>query len=110
MIPESLAIVVFDNQLSHLVGGHKSHKGANLPRDLLDDLPEQLRSYQAILRHKKTGNIVYVLPGKSGDRNGRAVVQINFRRKGQVFNSVRSLGVVNVRDLGAGYEVLEGNL
>jgi len=112
VVADSLAIVVFDNQINHLIGIHKAAKAANLPRELLDDLPNQLRNYQAILRHKATGNIVYVLPDSVGGKQGRAVVHINFKKKGEVFNSVRSLGVVQAAQLKSkkDYEVLLGEI
>ena len=106
--PQSTALVVSDKQLSHLVGNHKD-KSKRFPPDWLNDLPTKLLGYQAILEHK--GNIVIVLPDKVGDRNGRAVVTIDYKQKGQVFNSVRSLGIVQLSSLKRSeYTLLEGEL
>ncbi len=114
IIPNNAAIVIYDNQLNHLRGDHKKVDKTGQPKAFpeawLQDLPERLKDYQAVLRHKKTGNIVFVLKEVVGSKQGRAVVAVNFKHKKSIINSIRSLGVVDVRDLGKDYEVLEGAL
>lgn len=106
--PQSTALVISDKQLDHLYGNHKD-KSKRFPPDWLNDLPAKLLNYQAILEYK--GNIVIVLPDKTGDRNGRAVITIDYKQKGEVFNSVRSLGVVQLSSLKRKeYTLLEGEL
>lgn len=108
--PANTAIVVFDNQIDHLQGEHKPESKRILP-EWLEQLPTQLQNYQALLRNRQTGNVLFVLDATEEGRNGRAVVAIDFKRKGEQFNSVRSLGVVNLNDLNKkDYEILEGEL
>jgi len=106
--PQSTALVISDKQLDHLAGSHKN-ESKRFPSDWLNELPSRLLNYKAILEHK--GNIVVVLPDQVNDRNGRAVVTIDYKQKGQVFNSVRSLGVVQLSNLRRNeYTLLEGEL
>lgn len=106
--PIGAAIVVFDKQLDHLSGGHKSEK-KRVPSEWILNLPVNLRGYSAILLHKN--DLVFVFDQSAAEKNYKAIVQVNFKRKGQAFNSVRSLGVVNKNDLNKrGYELLLGDL
>ncbi|MDX2350644.1 MAG: phage minor head protein [Porticoccus sp.] len=106
--PIGASIVVFDRQTNHLVGGHKSPL-KRIPPKWLSNLPEELSDYKAILLHKN--DLVFVLKETASGKNGRAVIQVNLRRKGQAFNSVRSLSVLDKSSLkGKDYELLEGKL
>lgn len=106
--PIGAAIIVFDRQTTHLLGTHKaSHK--RIPPDWLNNLPEELLDYQAILLHKD--DLIFVLKETADGRNARAVIHVNFKKKGGAFNSVRSLGVSGLTAFRrADYELLEGKL
>ncbi|MBL4783025.1 MAG: hypothetical protein JKX92_12360 [Porticoccaceae bacterium] len=106
--PIGASIVVFDRQISHLVGEHKP-PSKRIPPQWLSNLPLELEDYQAILLHKN--DLVFVLKETDAGKNARAVIQVNFRRKGAAFNSLRSLGTVPIRNLkGKDYELIEGKL
>lgn len=110
IVPKSAAVIIYDNQLPHLRGSHKGKQRA-LPEAWLQELPNHLRNYQAVLIHKESGNVVFVLPGKVGNKKARAVVEINFKRKGEYLNSVRSLGIVDIKNLRQkDYEVIAGEV
>ncbi|MGI1671958.1 MAG: minor capsid protein [Neptuniibacter sp.] len=110
ILPKSAAVIIYDSQLPHLRGEHKG-KSRSIPEAWLQQLPVHLRNYQAVLIHKQTGNVVFVLPGDAGGKKGRAVIEINFKKKGQFMNSVRSLGIVDIKNLRQkDYELLEGEL
>lgn len=102
------AIIVFDRQTSHLLGSHKAVK-KRIPPKWLRNLPAELADYQAVLLHK--GDLVFVLKETTGGRSGRAIVAVNFKRKGEAFNSVRSLSSTSVTDLRKkDYELIDGKL
>jgi SPP1 gp7 family putative phage head morphogenesis protein len=106
--PAGATIVVFDRQTNHLIGGHKS-PSKRIPPTWLTNLPEELQDYKAVLLHKN--DLVFVLKETAGGKNGRAIVQVNMKRKGQEFNSVRSLSVLDASSLkGKDYELLDGKL
>ena len=106
--PIGASIIVFDRQIAHLLGSHKP-KTKRIPPLWLRKLPTELLDYKAILLHKN--DLVFVLKEAVGDKTARAVVQVNFKRKGKSFNSVRSLSVTNLSDLRKkDYELLEGEL
>ncbi len=108
--PVNLAILVQDNQTNHLQGQHKSDKDADAPAEILQNLPALLAAATAVLKHMKSGNVVYVLPSE-GAKKARLVVSIDFSRKGRKINSVRSIGMVDVKNLRQkDYEILWGDL
>ncbi len=110
IIPKSAAVIIYDSQLPHLRGEHKGKERA-IPETWLQQLPEHLKKYQAVLIHKRSGNVVFVLPGDAGGKKGRAVIEVNFKKKGQFMNSVRSLGIVAIRNLRQkDYELIAGEL
>ena len=74
----------------------------------VQNLPERLRDHQAIVRHQ--GNYTFVLKDKVDKKNARAVIQIDFKKKGKVTNSIRSLGTVDLTTIKKDYELLEGEL
>ncbi|MGB1238764.1 MAG: phage minor head protein [Pseudomonadales bacterium] len=110
IIPQSAAIIVYDNQTNHLQGNHKD-ESKRIPQDWLLELPMHLQNYQAVLLHKQTNNILIVMPDSINGKKGRAVVEINFKRKGKVLNSLRSLGIMEIYNLRKKeYEVIAGSL
>ncbi len=106
--PKGAAVIVYDRQTDHLLGTHKP-QAKRIPPEWLLNLPDELNDYQAVLLHK--GNLVFVLKETAGGRNARAVIQINFKRKGDAYNSVRSLGVVDAKTFRKSeYELVDGKL
>ncbi len=70
-----------------------------------------LREPQAVLFHKASGKLHFVLRG-SGDRSSRLVVQLDYHDRGRSLNSVRSgfrLSVQALRDATA-FELIRGAL
>jgi len=105
---KNTAIVISDKQLNHLYGQHKN-KAKRFPDKWVNELPVKLANYSAVLEHN--GDVVLVLPDKIDNKNGRIVVTLNFKTKGQIFNSIRSLGVVQLSNLKTReYKILEGSL
>ncbi len=108
--PKSAAIIVQDSQTKHLQGDHKNVK-KRIPEEWLEDLPLLLSKYEAVLYHKGTSSILFVLPGAVNGKKARAVVEVNFKRKGKTYNSLRSLGVMDIKHLRkAEFELLLGEI
>lgn len=106
--PAGAAIIIYDRQTNHLSGTHKDQK-KRFPEEWLRDLPLKLQDYQAIVRH---GNeYILVLKSAVGNKQGRAVVAVDFTRKGDRMNNIRSLSVLDISSLKQeGYELIDGKL
>jgi hypothetical protein len=50
-----------------------------------------MRLLVAVLYHKETSSILFVLLGAVNGKKVRAVVEVNFKRKGNTYNSLRPL-------------------
>lgn len=106
--PIGAAIIVYDNKTKHLVGSHKQ-ESKRFPDKSLQNLPQELRNYRAILKHKD--EYIFVLNVGQDARKGRAVISVDFSRKGQRFNTIRSLGIIGLSHLRrSDYELIEGKL
>lgn len=106
--PVGAAIVVFDRQINHITGEHKP-ASKRIPPEWLTNLPAELEDYQAVLLHED--DLVFVLKETDAGKNARAVIEVNFKKKGAAFNSLRSLGSISIRNLkGKDYELIEGKL
>lgn len=106
--PAGAAIIVYDRQTNHLSGTHKDPK-KRFPDEWLRDLPLKLHDYQAIVRH--VNEYILVLKSAVGNKQGRAVIAVDFVRKGVRVNNIRSLSVLDITSLKQeGYELIDGNL
>jgi SPP1 gp7 family putative phage head morphogenesis protein len=106
--PKGATIVVFDRQTNHLSGSHKDAR-KRFPEAWLRDLPLRLQDYQAIVQHGD--EYIIVLKSAVGNKQGRAVIAVDFSRKGARMNNIRSLSILDVTSLKqAGYELIDGKL
>lgn len=105
--PASGAITLDQRQVQHMLRDAKAGAGRAVPVELLRALPDLLARPRAVLRDKRTGDLVYVFD-VSGQRLGKAFVRLDFKSKAQdpsgarqgiVTNSVRTAGMVQRADL-----------
>lgn len=115
---ESTAIAAFDNRTAHLAGGHKaaSNPLQVWPQELVDQLPQLLRGYQAVLWDQLGQVLVVVplgnMPGDGPARLGKVVLRPNVKSKFGEALSVVSLGSadpINLQDRSR-YRVLVGRI
>lgn len=113
----STAAVAVDNRTTHLTGSHKTaaNPAQVWPEDWLDDLPANLRNYQAVLWDKLDNVLVVVpqgdFPGGPG-RLGKIVLRPNVQTKEGEALTVVSLGSAqkpNFRDANR-YQLLVGSV
>jgi len=112
---DSTAVAAFDNRTTHLAGEHKT-AGNPLqvwPADWIDDLPANLRNYQAVLWDKISNVLVIVPQGElAPGRPGRIALRPNVATKFGDALSVVSLGSAepgNLQDSNR-YQLLVGKL
>lgn len=108
---QTAAISISDSRLKRMQRDLKTSKGKDLPKDVLFDLPEQLRQASAVLIDSR-GGLAFVLKSKPLNKAAKVVVYLNFRDRGELTNSVRSGSLTTLRDLKnkGFYEVLIGEL
>jgi len=108
IVPSNAAIVIFDRDTNHGRGDHKS-KLARITKEEFQNLPVELDAHSAVLIHGD--ELVFVMKEHADGRTSRAVVAVNFTKKGVQYNSVRSLGRVPIANLRKkDYELIWGNL
>lgn len=94
--PVTASILLDQNQLRHLIRDAKGTK--QLPAEVIANIPQLLGSPQAIVIELATGDVVYLLDSQV-DTGYKLFVKVNFSRKGEQFNSVRSGGIIPVSAL-----------
>ena len=94
--PVTASILLDQAQLRHIIRDAKGIK--QLPADVIAAIPQLLGSPQAVLIELATGDLVYLLNAEA-DKGYKLFVKVNFSRKGEQFNSVRSGGVIPVSAL-----------
>ncbi len=102
---KSSAMVALDTNINTL-------KGAAWPADWVDELPERLRNYQAVLWNESTGSLV-VVPQGHFDAGAQPTVVVKLNRKTRYGTAaqVESLGADAPADLtGPQYRLLLGRL
>lgn len=114
---QSSAIAALDTRTKHLSGAHKA-EAAPLqvwPQSMIDELPELLRNYRAVLWDEVSNVLVFVpqasLPGAAAERVPKIVMRPNTKTKvGQALSLV-SLGSADQTNMTAKrYRVLIGKL
>lgn len=94
--PVTASILLDQAQLRHILRDAKGAK--QLPSEVIAAIPQLLGSPQAIMIEIATGDLVYLLSSEA-DSGYKLFVKVNFSRKGEQFNSVRSGGVIPVSAL-----------
>ena len=86
-------IHISDKQLRHGYRPGKKARGAALPADVLAALPEKLEGvpWYFDARH---GNVIAFFEIGQANHVGKAVVEFNYRHKGQMRNAVITTGLV----------------
>ncbi len=115
---QSTSVIAFDKRTAHLAGEHKPASLQVWPESWIDDLPGELRNYQAVLWDKVSEALVVVpageFPGPQGGkpRLGRIVLRPNVKTKSGPALSTVSLGSAEVSDLqdAKRYQLLVGRL
>ena len=115
---QSTSIAVLDKRTDHLTGGHKALKNPLQvwPEESIDQLPQELRGYRAVLWDRINRVIVVVPQGDMGiegkPRTPKIVLRPNVQTKNGQTVSVVSLGSAQESDLldRNRYEALVGAL
>lgn len=94
--PVTASILLDQAQLKHLTRDAKGSK--QLPEVVIAAIPQLLASPQAVLIELATGDLIYLLSTEV-DKGYKLFVKVNFSRKGEQFNSVRSGGIISVNAL-----------
>lgn len=120
--PQSAAIAIRDQDLLHLRVRRKAEDAKAISDLDLLRLPQLLAAPVAILHDRVKDNLVYVFDAEDIGRDGKLIVEIDFRDKTQkssdglrrriTINMVRSAGLVSRNTLtdNKTYELLAGNL
>lgn len=102
-------ITLDQKQLLHLTRDQKGERV--IPMETIEALPSLIYQPIAVLWEKETENLLYVV-GQQEERAEKFFIQVNFKRKGEVTNSIRSGGLVplhSLHNLGK-YELIWGTL
>lgn len=109
----SSAVAAIDSRTDHLAGAHKVNTLQAWPADWIDELPMNLRDYQAVLWDKATNVLVIVPNGEfAKGRPAKIVLRPNTQTKYGSALSVVSLGSAepgNLRDTNI-YQLLVGKI
>lgn len=116
--PASGAITLSQERVRHMLRDSKSVAGRAVPLDLLRELPALLARPRAVLRERRTGNLVYVFDTSADERMGKLFVSLDFKTKSRApggrvtvpTNAIRSAGLVARTDLAnaGAYELIFG--
>ena len=99
MVPRNLAITLTDARLRPMVRDLKKRIGKDIPTDELLKLSKHIEKPQAVLFDKVDPALFYVFDAGREKHLGKFVVRVNFKDKGEITNSVRSGGMVPIRNL-----------
>ena len=93
LLLQGTEIHISDKQLRHGYRPGKKARGAALPADVLAALPEKLEGvpWYFDARH---GNVIAFFEIGEANHVGKAVVEFNYRHKGQMRNAVITTGIV----------------
>ena len=93
LLLQGTEIHISDKQLRHGYRPGKKARGAALPADVLAALPEKLEGvpWYFAARH---GNVIAFFEIGGANHGGKAVVEFNYRHKGQMRNAVITTGIV----------------
>ncbi len=119
--PATAGVAITAEKLRRLVRDTKVADGVALDLADIQRLPEIVDAPDAVLRDRRDGVLLLVFTPAAGERRGKLVVQIDFKRQlrdpdgsrvRRVFNAVKSGGVVPVEQLRDPnfYELIEGDL
>ncbi|MDT8282836.1 MAG: hypothetical protein RQ982_08500 [Gammaproteobacteria bacterium] len=107
-------ITISDDRLRRMLKPKKRRSGKALVPDVeLLKLPHHVANPKAILWSKKDKSVLYVFDTKGqAETAGKFIVKLNFKQSSDISNSVRSSGVVSLRNLKDknAYEVIDGEL
>ncbi len=99
MAPRNLAITLTDARLRRMVRDLKKRIKKDIPTDELLKLSRHIEKPQAVLFDKVDPALFYVFDAVREKHLGKFVVRVNFKDKGEITNSVRSGGMVPIRNL-----------
>lgn len=114
--PKNALMVIQDHQINHLKGTHKkadkTGKAKAVPDNWLEELPLLIQDYQAILYDSSKENLLIVTKEQMDGKRGRLVMEVNYKRKGQIYNPIISAGLRLLSNLKGdkSLEVLLGEL
>jgi len=101
VVPEATVIDIDDKGILHVLRPAKADRGAALGIDDLRWLPERLLGAQQYFDAQDPA-LIYAFDAAGADgRTGKAVVRVNYRRKGKVTNRVVTAGLIDAADLSA---------
>lgn len=112
MPPITATVTLTDDRLLRMQRDLKRRRGIDLSVSSLFSIPTLLARPQAILWDKAKRNLLYVFRDQESAKAGKIVVNINFKERTDISNSIRSasrIPVVNLLDKNQ-YELIEGDL
>lgn len=110
--PITATVTLTDDRLLRMQRDLKRRQGIDLSISSLLSMPTLLARPQAILWDKAKRNLLYVFREQESAKAGKIVVNINFKERNDISNSIRSasrIPVVNLLDKNQ-YELIEGDL
>ncbi|EIJ33356.1 phage minor head protein [Thiothrix nivea] len=109
---ETATIAIDANQLQHMRRDAKAEWEKSIPDEFILNLPTEIASPTAILWESSTNNILYIFGTAQDGRDMKVFVALNFKRKGDVTNSIRSGGLIpriSLQNAGE-YQVIWGKI
>lgn len=110
---ETATIALDANQLQHMRRDKKAIDWDKaIPEEFILNLPAELANPTAILWEKSTGNILYTIGTAPDGREMKIFIELNFKRKNDITNSIRSGGLIqkSILEKGSDYELIWGKL
>ena len=110
---ETATIALDTNQLQHMRRDKKAIDWDKaIPEAFIYNLPAEIANPTAILWEKSTNNIIYIIGTAPDGREMKVFVELNFKRKGDITNSIRSGGLIakSILEKGSDYELIWGKL
>lgn len=114
VVIEDATITISDDRLRRMLKPKSRRSGkALVPNSVLLKLPAHIAKPKAILWDKTENAVVYIFDIKGQPaRSSKLFVSLNFRKKSEISNSIRSAGVSSITNLKDKnhYELIDGKL
>ena len=99
MTPRNLTITLTDKALLHMARDTKKARGTAVPETELLSLSEHIEQPKAVLFDRVNPALLYVFDAGEKERRAKIVVRVNYDEKGNPVNSIRSGGMIAIKNL-----------